>query len=219
MEEKNNAIALMNEYGQSGFPFFFMIDFNGGKSLVLTNSEIDNGKIRFDFSGINKYKEDLSFGKKLIFKKFPVDYKTYKNSFDHVMKNIQKGNTYLLNLTFPTKIETNYTLNEIYENSTAKYKLIYEDKFVVFSPETFVKIKNKKIYSFPMKGTIDADIQNAEKLILNDPKETAEHYTIVDLIRNDLSIVSENVEVEKFRYVEKIKTNQKNLLQVSSKIS
>jgi para-aminobenzoate synthetase component I len=97
--------------------------------------------------------------------------------------------------------------------------LIYEDKFVVFSPETFVKVKDKKIYSFPMKGTINADIDNAEKLILNDPKETAEHYTIVDLIRNDLSIVSENVGVEKFRFIDKINTNQKTLLQVSSKIS
>lgn len=70
-----------------------------------------------------------------------------------------------------------------------------------------------------MKGTIDANILNAEKIILSDEKETAEHYTIVDLIRNDLNIVAKNVRVDKFKYIEKIRTNNKNLLQVSSKIS
>lgn len=70
-----------------------------------------------------------------------------------------------------------------------------------------------------MKGTIDADVENAEELILTDVKEIAEHNTIVDLIRNDLSLVAENVTVEKFRFLSHIKTNQNNLWQVSSKIS
>jgi para-aminobenzoate synthetase component 1 len=69
-----------------------------------------------------------------------------------------------------------------------------------------------------MKGTIDAAIPNAEETILNDPKETAEHNTIVDLIRNDLSMVSKNVRVEKFRFIDEIKTAGKTLLQVSSEI-
>jgi len=110
-------------------------------------------------------------------------------------------------------------LKEIFYFSRAKYKLIYKDKFVVFSPECFVRINKGKIYSFPMKGTIDASLPGASEIILNDEKEKAEHNTIVDLIRNDLSIVSKKVKVEKFRYIEKIKTNQKELLQVSSKIS
>ncbi len=39
------------------------------------------------------------------------------------------------------------------------------------------------------------------------------------LIRqNYLSLVAENVQVNRFRYIEKIKTNQKDLLQVSSEI-
>ena len=69
-----------------------------------------------------------------------------------------------------------------------------------------------------MKGTIDASIKAAEKLILPNPKEEAEHYTIVDLIRNDISQVAEKVEVTKFRYVDKIITHDKTLLQVSSEI-
>lgn len=70
-----------------------------------------------------------------------------------------------------------------------------------------------------MKGTIDAALPNAEQVILNDYKETAEHNTIVDLIRNDLSAVSKRVRVERFRYTDIIETSEKNLLQVSSEIS
>ena len=69
-----------------------------------------------------------------------------------------------------------------------------------------------------MKGTIDASIPDAEKIILNDEKELSEHVTIVDLIRNDLSTVASNVQVKRFRYIDKINTNQKDLLQVSSEI-
>ena len=49
-------------------------------------------------------------------------------------------------------------------------------------------------------------------------KEIAEHATIVDLIRNDLSVIAKNVRVNKFRYLERIHTNREPLLQVSSEI-
>ena len=70
-----------------------------------------------------------------------------------------------------------------------------------------------------MKGTIDANIPQADEVILNDPKEIAEHVTIVDLIRNDLSQVAQNIQVDRFRYLDEIETSDKKLLQVSSEIS
>ncbi len=69
-----------------------------------------------------------------------------------------------------------------------------------------------------MKGTIPADYPDAESTILNDPKETAEHNTIVDLIRNDLSIVAKEVSVPNFRYIDKVHTHRGTLLQVSSEV-
>ncbi len=60
-----------------------------------------------------------------------------------------------------------------------------------------------------MKGTMDASIENAEEKLMTDIKEISEHNTIVDLIRNDLSIVAKNVEVERFRYIEKISNPRK----------
>ena len=55
-------------------------------------------------------------------------------------------------------------------------------------------------------------------LLINNAKEQHEHHTIVDLIRNDLSMVSRNVTVTKFRYLEKIKTTKREIWQTSSEI-
>ena len=95
----------------------------------------------------------------------------------------------------------------------------YLTPFVCFSPETFVRIKGGRIYSYPMKGTLDASLPNAEKLLMEDRKEAAEHATIVDLIRNDLSRVAEDVRVDKYRYIDVLHTNKGNILQTSSEIS
>jgi len=145
----------------------------------------------------------------------PISFERYSDAFHKVMEQIKKGNTYLLNLTFPTKIEQKLDLEQIFYCADAKYKVLVKNKFVSFSPETFVKIKDNKIFTFPMKGTIDAKIKDAKKQILDDEKEKAEHTMIVDLLRNDLGIIGQKVQVERFRYVEDIG----GLLQVSSQIS
>lgn len=48
-----------------------------------------------------------------------------------------------------------------------------------------------------MKGTISADMPDALNVIMADAKEEAEHNTIVDLIRNDISVVASEVVVTK----------------------
>jgi para-aminobenzoate synthetase component 1 len=69
-----------------------------------------------------------------------------------------------------------------------------------------------------MKGTISNDVPNAEELLLTNKKELYEHNTIVDLIRNDLSMIAKNVCVNKFRFVEKINKGEQELLQTSTEI-
>ena len=125
----------------------------------------------------------------------------------------------MLNLTFPTPIECNYSLQDIFIQSRASFKLYLENELVVFSPERFINIKGNTISSNPMKGTIDASIPGAHSLLASDPKEDAEHNTIVDLIRNDLSTVASHVRVKRFKYIEKLKTHQGELLQMSSEIT
>lgn len=150
---------------------------------------------------------------------FPVPPETYKAKFDALREEIAKGNTYLANLTQPTPVRTDASLLDAYRAADARFKLYFKDQFAVFSPERFVKMEGDTISTYPMKGTIDASVPDAEARILADPKEMAEHVMIVDLLRNDLSIVAEQVRVEKFRYVEKIAAGERELLQVSSHIA
>ncbi len=216
--ESQQANEIMNKYGKRRIPFVFMIDFEMRSSIVVKLSDVE-GSILYKVGKQQNFSSQSAALPRLQFEKYPIDYEMYLSAFNKVMENIKNGNTYLLNLTSPTKIKTNYTLEEIFYSSEAKYKLYFDNKFVVFSPETFLQIQNGKISSCPMKGTIDASVENAREKLLNDEKEIAEHNTIVDLIRNDLSIVAKNVKVEKFRYVEEVKTSVKTLLQTSSLIS
>jgi para-aminobenzoate synthetase component 1 len=140
-------------------------------------------------------------------------------TIEQYQQQIKEGNTYLANLTTKTHISTNYSLEKLYNMSNAKFKLYFKDKFICFSPERFIQCKDNKVFTYPMKGTINANIKNAKNIILNNKKELAEHTMIVDLLRNDLSIISSNVKVDKFRYCETIITKDKKLIQTSSKIS
>jgi len=200
----SSAIDIMNHYGKKKIPFLFIVDFEIKKPVVLPLAEIKSDEILYDINGLKNHHGKLRLNKKIIFRKYPVSFRRYKKAFDKIQKHLYEGHTYLVNLTFPTKVETNLTFREIFFNSTAKYKLFYRNKFVLFSPEIFVRIKDGKISSYPMKGTIDADIPDAADKILSDKKEFAEHITVVDLIRNDISIVAKNVAVKKFRYIDRI---------------
>jgi len=208
----------MNRYGAAKEPFMFIIDYNMKNPEIHKLSSVPTG-IKFCTPLLSNVITEQIYTKPFSLKKHPVPFNEYLKAFRYVQKNISMGNSYLLNLTFPTIIETEVTLEEIFYTSVAKYKLLYNDSFVVFSPEIFVRISESGIKSFPMKGTIDASIDNAENVILNDEKEMAEHNTIVDLIRNDLSKVADDVKVNRYRYIEKIVTNETILLQVSSEIS
>ncbi|GAB4140507.1 MAG: aminodeoxychorismate synthase component I [Ignavibacteriales bacterium] len=219
MLSKIESINKINYLSTKSTPFLFIIDFDMGKNIVLSQSELQGEEICFSIINFAEYNNFHLRKKQFQFSKHPLTFNEYSKAFSLIQEEISAGNSYLVNLTFPTEIKTDLSLLDIFQMSEAKFKLFFRNEFVVFSPEPFIEIHDNVISSFPMKGTIDAEIENAEQIILEDEKEKAEHTTIVDLIRNDLSIVAKNVFVEKFRYIEKINTNQKNILQVSSKIS
>lgn len=212
-----NWVDKMNQLGKEKSPFIFILDFELKNPVILKIGQIPND-IYYKFNDIKNYTLSGTQSKPLYFLPNPMPIGQYTKAFDAAKKEILYGNSFLLNLTFPTSIETNYTLRELFNISHARYKLYYKDQFIVSSPEIFIKIIDGKIFTFPMKGTIDASIPDATSNILNDVKETAEHYTIVDLLRNDLSMVATNVKVNKFRYIDKLVTSTKTLLQVSSEI-
>lgn len=213
------VFELMNTRGSKRQAFLFGIDFNVEKGFILDPDKAGDSGIYFNINGVGNHLRAKIKTPKIALVKHPVQKSQYKNAFDIVHRNLIAGNSYLANLTFPTTLDLNISLQEVYSRSKARYRLLFKDEFVVFSPEKFIQIDNNTIRSFPMKGTIDASLPDAERRILADTKETAEHNTIVDLIRNDLSMVASDVKVDRFRYIEKITTHEKTLLQVSSEIS
>jgi len=214
-----NYINQLNNLGKNKIPFLFIIDFELKKPLVYPLSQLPEN-IFFDIPGFcNCNPSENLTGKHAKIKKFPVGFDQYQQAFNYVKLQLDYGNTYLLNLTMPTKVESNISLDDIFKYSLAKFRLKFKDEFVCFSPEIFVRIKDGEISSYPMKGTIDARIDHAADKIIQSNKEFSEHNTIVDLIRNDLSMVAKKVRVKRFRYIDKIVTNESELLQVSSEIT
>ena len=209
----------MDELSHQKVPFFFIIDFLVDQVEIFKEDEIEKEGLLIDFQYFSNVKKQGDLDKKIELKSFPESLESFKKGFDHVQKNIRQGNSYLTNYTRKTRIETNLNLGEIFHHSSAKYKVLYKDFFVFFSPETFVKIVDDKIQTYPMKGTIDASLENAAEILKNDKKEKAEHYTVVDLLRNDLSMVANDVKVDKFQYIDFLKTKQKDLYAMSSEIS
>ncbi len=208
---------LVSEYSVSKVPFLFILDFEGKNPVVFKLNEAKKNGVYFNIKG-NTNEQIIEIKENVELKSFPVEKDTFIKSFKSVKTELNNGNTYLLNLTFPSEIKTNFSLKDIFYKSKAPYKLLYKDHFVVFSPECFIRINNNEIYTYPMKGTIDADIENAESILLNNEKEKWEHNTIVDLMRNDISMIASNVKVKKYRYIEKIKTHKGSILQTSSEI-
>jgi para-aminobenzoate synthetase component 1 len=205
---------LLNTLGKNREPFLFISDFKAQKLEVILLKDLANSDVEFCINENYNYEEHPHS-----LDAQAIDFESYKQKFNKVIKKIEAGETYILNLTQATNVQTTKTLLDIYRLANAHYKLRFKDKFVCFSPETFIQIKDNSVHTFPMKGTINASIKNASTKILEDEKEMAEHVMIVDLLRNDLSIVSSNVKVEKFRYITKIDAGEKQLLQVSSHIS
>lgn len=212
--------SRINFMAQSGVEFLFLIDFKGESGYVLRLDELQNEGVYCCVNGVE-------LGKRASLKSdfaqeigtAPISFAQYNDAFDKVTYHINHGDSYLLNLTMPTKLIGQIDMQSVYYSSVARYKFMVENQFLFYSPESFVKISGGEIFSFPMKGTISAACEDAASQLIDSNKELREHYTIVDLIRNDLSMVSYDVKVDNFRYIERINTAFGAILQTSSCIS
>lgn len=214
-----DAIRRMNELSGRHQPFLFIIDYKGERSFIEELDRIDSSLCLYDFNGRTNapFPPDCYPGQ-VEWDFYPMLPEDYRKAFETVRHHLLAGNSYLTNLTCRVPVRTNLSLDDVFRHSKALYKLWLKDTFVCFSPEIFVRIADGEIKSFPMKGTIDAALPDAAQRLMDDPKEAAEHATIVDLIRNDLSMVAEQVHVSRYRYCDRLETNRGPIYQTSSEI-
>ena len=213
----SEIINKINDAGRSNTSFLFGIDFEMNEGFFVKDP-LQQQAVLFHFNGIGNSTQGIEEIPSFHFSASPDTFATYEARFNTVMSSIQKDEVRLVNLTVKTPIECSLPLSDIFHYSNARYRLYIPNKFVCFSPETFVAIEKGKIRTFPMKGTIEATIPNAASIILNDPKESAEHRDSVALLISDLERASTDVSVKRFRYIDTLTTNKGEILQVSSEI-
>ena len=227
-------VEQLNQWGREKKPFVFLIDFEQKKPLAWPVDDCPE-YFQFKFINANSLKQDYATHQTLannddnsilkraqhsnrLMIKHPITISDYQHKFNQVTDALQKGDSFLMNLTIPTPVQNTDNFQTYFDHAKSKYVIWLKDEFISFSPETFIQIAAGTISTFPMKGTIDASLPNAKELLLNDSKELAEHATIVDLLRNDLSRVASKVRVTNFRYYEEIPTQSGMIGQVSSAI-
>lgn len=217
-DKVNDWADRLNDLGRHRRPCFFLMDFEQEMPRIWDLADEAPDQPFFSFPG----QPEPSHGPagllpaNLSAEHVPAD--EFQRAFKIVQDGLQRGDSFLTNLTFPTPVQLAGDLEAIYWQSEAKYRIFFPGEFVCFSPETFVTINERGyIESRPMKGTT-LDTPAARAALLNSQKEVAEHATIVDLIRNDLSQVARKVRVTDYRYFHKIATNSRGLVQTSSKV-
>lgn len=147
-------------------------------------------------------------------------------------EEIVNGNTFQCQIGFQTNYEIKGDAVPIYEKlrkiNPAPYMFYLkfgEKKLIGASPELLFRLRQNEIETFPLAGTIrrgknsDED-RSLARILLNDPKEIAEHNMLVDLHRNDLGRaarigsvkVRRLMDVKKFSFVQHISSEVVGIL-------
>ncbi|MGD6858580.1 MAG: aminodeoxychorismate synthase component I [Enterobacteriaceae bacterium] len=170
-------------------------------SLIL--EKLKKKKIKYFFYTLKKWKANLS--------KFQ-----YNNCFENIQEHLKKGDCYQVCLS---QRFSNYYIGNEWSIfcKLLKFNLSFFSAFfrlpinvvLSFSPEQFLFVKNNKIITKPIKGTIKRyKCKKKDKIqknkLINSDKDKAENLMIVDLLRNDLGKVSEkgSVKVKKLFEIE-----------------
>ncbi|OAV45883.1 aminodeoxychorismate synthase component I [Lewinella sp. 4G2] len=207
----------LDRLGALGTPCFFLVDFEQKGPRIWTLDDPQLPEFHFPGSPAKPSEADNRIRPRLYAE--PPSMEEFRRAFDVVQTGLKRGDSFLTNLTFPIPIQLNCGLADVYHAAQAKYRIYLPEEFTCFSPETFVTVSAEgTIESRPMKGTA-LDNEKDRNDLLKSEKEIAEHATIVDLIRNDLSMVASRVRVTDYRYFHKISTSRRGLVQTSSNIS
>ena len=158
----------------------------------------------------------------------------YSKRFSQVMDYIRAGDVYQINLTFPMTGPYDGPAHTLYAAFRHRQKGRYggvvhlgnAPDIISLSPELFFRKEGRDMSMRPMKGTRprSANSQIDEELRLNmrnDVKSQAENLMIVDLLRNDLSRISEpgSVKVPELFALETYQTLHQMTSRIASKLT
>ena len=119
-ENQKHTIDRMNKLGAEGRPFVFIIDFDFEKPLIFDFS--DGAELLWKTPEANNYLPEIYPPVEIKWTIHPIEFQEYEKAFYVVQDHIHNGDTYLLNLTMPDKVETNLSLEEMFHLSNAPIK-------------------------------------------------------------------------------------------------
>ena len=137
-----------------------------------------------------------------------IDQGSHRHMVAAAQRLIEAGDIYQANITFAADVDFDGDALGLYRLLRAAQAAPYGalvhtgDAWALsFSPELFFEIDGRRIVTRPMKGTaarspVPAADRAAAAALAADPKNRAENLMIVDLLRNDLSRVSDPGSVE-----------------------
>lgn len=133
----------------------------------------------------------------------------YDAAIATLQRAIYDGDVYQVNYTVPFALAYQGDPFDFYSyyarRSGARYQAYVRDgngAIASWSPELFLEFGADRIRTKPMKGT--ASLERIDEL--EQSKNRAEHVMIVDLLRNDLHRVCDEVTVERFLEIERYPT-------------
>ncbi len=156
----------------------------------------------------------------------------YLENVEKVKAYIKSGDVYEINYTtsYATKTKkTDYQLfNQLKINNPAPfaaYLKFSNYSLISASPELFFMLKDNKIFTQPMKGTMSRsadkkqDLLNLE-ILKNSEKDQSELAMIIDLMRNDLSKICQfdSVKVENLYMIKPYSTVYQQVSDVKGKL-
>ena len=119
---QNPKFQKMDEFSERKEPFFFLINFLMDEVRIFTKNEIKNKALLIDFPHItNDVDCHTERSRSVEWKSFPETVEDYQKGFEIVQENLIKGNSYLTNYTTKTEIETNLSLEDIFQFSKANF--------------------------------------------------------------------------------------------------
>jgi para-aminobenzoate synthetase / 4-amino-4-deoxychorismate lyase len=135
--------------------------------------------------------------------RFDLDREVYRNSIERIRGHIREGDVYQINFTAPVRFRTGAPAEVLYLDVRSRQHVPFGAflnaggrHVLSFSPELFFRTRDRDITTRPMKGTVRRGVtpeedRNLGAWLRNDAKSRAENLMIVDLLRNDLSIICE----------------------------
>lgn len=164
---------------------------------------------------------------------FGLNQEEYAKGFHDIQRNIKEGNTYQINYTTKFNFDCIGSDLALYQALRARQKVEFgafmklpEHSVLSISPELFFRKTDNKIESKPMKGTFarvkdPIEDQAIVEFMKQDEKTLSENVMIVDLIRNDISRISQmgSVAVKNLFEVQSYETVHQMISTVTGKVN